>query len=368
MRERRRVRRDRADLAHDAVGDAACGPAGHDIGNDGGIIVGLGQRRARRCNYLRFRATQIGTADLHAGGAERKRRRDAAPVGDSAGGDYRHPHRVNHLRHQRKRAGLLGDIVGQEHAAVAARLRALRDDDVGAILLQPDRFLHDGRRRHHDAAGRLDPLDQRRIRQAEMEADHFRLQLFDDSAHRLIERRAVGGVDRRCRIDIQFLVVGAKPRLPPRLARGIGIDRRMAEEVHVDGCRDALADDVDLLARLLGREHRAGQRAQRPALRRRDHQFGVHDAGHRRQHDRKFGLEEVDDPAIWPHGSARLNELKGRKDQAAKEFRRPLNIWSASVTILSTISAAGGISWISPADSPAKTAATSKLPAAFAAA
>jgi hypothetical protein len=66
------------------------------------------------------------------------------PSGDTAGRDDRHPHRIDHLRHQRKRAGLLGDIVGQEHAAVAARLRALRDDDVGAVLLQPDRFLHDG--------------------------------------------------------------------------------------------------------------------------------------------------------------------------------------------------------------------------------
>ena len=124
----------------------------------------------------------------------------------------------------------------------------------------------------------------------------------------------------------------------------------MAEEVHVDRRRDALADDVDLLARLLGRDHRARQRAERPALRRRDHELGVHDAGHRRQHDRKFGLEEVDDPAVWPHGSARLNELGWVAVQAAKELRRPLNIWSASVTILSTISAAGGISWISPAD------------------
>jgi hypothetical protein len=41
---------------------------------------------------------------------------------------------------------------------VAARLRALRDDDVGTVLLQPDRFLHDGRRAHHDGAGCLDAL------------------------------------------------------------------------------------------------------------------------------------------------------------------------------------------------------------------
>src|SRR4030095_3152927 len=114
--------------------------------------------------------------------------------------------------------------------------------------------------------------------------------------------------------------------------------------------------------------HRARRRAQRPALCRRDHQFGVHDAGHRRQHDRKFGLEEVDDPAVWPHGFARLNELKRREDQAAKEVGPPFNILSGSVTILSTIAAAGGISWINPTASPAMTAAVSKLPAALAAA
>ena len=45
-----------------------------------------------------------------------------------------------------------------------------------------------------------------------------------------------------------------------------------------------------------------GSEPQRPALCRRDHQFGVHHACHRRQQDRKFGLEEVDefgDLATW---------------------------------------------------------------------
>ena len=50
-------------------------------------------------------ATQIGAADLHAGGAERERRRDAAPVRDTAGRDDRHLHRIHHLRHQRKVPG-----------------------------------------------------------------------------------------------------------------------------------------------------------------------------------------------------------------------------------------------------------------------
>ena len=259
MRERRRVRRDRADLAHDAVGDAACGPAGHDIGNDGGIIVGLGQRRARRCNYLRFRATQIGTADLHAGGAERKRRRDAAPVRDAAGGDNGDLRRVDHLRHQCERPRLLGNIVGQEHAAMAAGLGALGDDGIDAVILEPDRLLHDGRRRYHDAAGRLDAREQRLVRQAEMEAHDFGLQLLDQFAHRRVERGAIGGVDRLSRVEPEFLVIRRKPLLPLSLASGVGVDRLVAKEIHIDRRRHPLPDNIDLLARFLNRQHGAGQ-------------------------------------------------------------------------------------------------------------
>ena len=162
MRKCRGIRRNRADLAHHPVGDPARRTPGHDIGDDGGIVAGLRQRHARRRGHLGFRAAQIGGADLHARRPQRERRRDAAPVGDAAGRDHRHLHGIHHLRHQRKGAGLLGDIFGQEHAAMAAGFGALRDDDVGAVLLQPDRLPHDGRRRHHDAAGRLDALQQMR--------------------------------------------------------------------------------------------------------------------------------------------------------------------------------------------------------------
>ena len=89
---------------------------------------------------LEFRAAQIGTADLHAGGAQRKCGRNPSPVGDAAGRNHRHLHRVDDLRHQRERAGLFGDAVGQEHAAMAASFGALRDDDVGALPLEPERF------------------------------------------------------------------------------------------------------------------------------------------------------------------------------------------------------------------------------------
>ena len=40
--------------------------------------------------------------------------------------------RIDHLRHQREGAGLGGEIVGQEHAAMTAGFAALRDDGIGS--------------------------------------------------------------------------------------------------------------------------------------------------------------------------------------------------------------------------------------------
>ena len=106
---------------------------------------------------------------------------------------------------------------------MAAGFGALRDDDVGAVLLQPDRLLHDGRATtitRQPAA--LTRFSSACVRQAEMEADDFGLQLLDEFAHRGVERRAIGGVDRRGGIDPQLLIVGRKPLLPCRLRSGVG--------------------------------------------------------------------------------------------------------------------------------------------------
>src|SRR5207245_6859536 len=85
--------------------------------------------------------------------------------------------------------------------------------------------------------------------------------------------------------------------------------------------------------------------------------------GQRGQDDRKLGREEIYQSPIRPHGVSLMVQATD-----AMELRRPARSCSASVAIRSTISAAGGISWISPTASPAITAAMSKLPAAFAAA
>ena len=66
-------------------------------------------------------------------------------------------------------------FVCQEHAPMPAGFGALRDDDIGAVLLQPDRLLHNGGAATSPGARRLDALQQRLVRQSEMKADDFRL-------------------------------------------------------------------------------------------------------------------------------------------------------------------------------------------------
>jgi hypothetical protein len=153
-----------------------------------------------------------------------------------------------------------------------------------------------------DAASRLDALDQIRRRQPEMEADDFGLQLLHHGAKGGIERRAVGGVDGSGGIKPKLLVVGPKPRLPAGFALRIGVHDLVAEEVQVDWRRYALANNVDLFTRLFCGQHCARQRSQRSALRGGDHQLRIHHTRHRRQHDREFCLDEVEETAVRPHG------------------------------------------------------------------
>jgi hypothetical protein len=134
-RKLRRDRIDRSDLPHHTVDETARRPAGHQIGHGRTVVMRRTECRAMRRQHRRFRTMHVGAADLHGRGAERQRRHDPARVRDGAGGDHRHLHRVHHLRHQRKGADLRRQIVGQEHAAMAAGLVALGDDDVAAVLL-----------------------------------------------------------------------------------------------------------------------------------------------------------------------------------------------------------------------------------------
>ena len=60
---------------------------------------------------------------------------------------------------------------------------------------------------------------------------------------------------------------------------------------------------VDLLARLLGIEHRAWQRREPAGFGDRSGQLEIHRTGHRREHDRMFDFEEIEEPAVGPHGT-----------------------------------------------------------------
>src|SRR5215210_9280547 len=135
-----------------------------------------------------------------------------------------------------------------------------------------------------------------------MEADYLWLQLLHDFAHGGVERSAIGCVHGRGRVKPELVIIRGKPLFPCRLAPGIRLDSFVTEEVHVDRRRYPLTDDVDLLPCLLSRQHRTWQRAECPALRRRDHQVRIHDPGHRSLDDGKLDLETFNKSAIWPHG------------------------------------------------------------------
>src|SRR5262249_6548168 len=77
--------------------------------------------------------------------------------------------------------------------------------------------------------------------------------------------------------------------------------RCMAEEARVDLRLRAGAEFRHLLAHLIGVEHCARKRRQGAGLRHRSCQFEIHGAGHRREQDRMFDLEEVQAAAIGPH-------------------------------------------------------------------
>src|SRR6266478_6431158 len=64
-------------------------------------------------------------------------------------------------------------------AAMAAGLVALRDHGVDAARFKPARLGRGGRRTHHQEASRLEPLQELRLRQPEMEAHDVEPSLLD---------------------------------------------------------------------------------------------------------------------------------------------------------------------------------------------
>ena len=97
-----------------------------------------------QCARRRFGTRQVGSTHLHARGAERQSRGDTFRVGDAAGRNHRHTHRLHHLPDQCHGAELRQQVVGQKHAPMPARLEPLRNHRIGAVRLEVSRFF-DGR-------------------------------------------------------------------------------------------------------------------------------------------------------------------------------------------------------------------------------
>ena len=127
-----------------------------------------------------FGARKKRRAELDPARTESEGRRDAAAVGDAAGGDYRQAHGVDDLRHQRHRADHAGARTVAEVAAMAARFESLRNDGVGAVGFEPARLGHHRRRTEDDATGFLHSPNRGRIRQTKVKADDPRPQLENE--------------------------------------------------------------------------------------------------------------------------------------------------------------------------------------------
>jgi hypothetical protein len=221
----------------------------------------------------------------------------------------RHLHRIDDLRNERERAGLRGDVVAQEDAAMAAGLVALRDHGIDAACFEPARLGGGGRRTHQQEASRLEPLQEPRLRQPEMEAHDVGLRLLDDIAHHGVERGAVARRDRRGGIDRELAVIGRQAFAPARLAGVVEHRRRMAEEIEIYGFLRAGANLRHLLADLIGIEHRAWERCERARLGRGHCELPIHGAGNRCLHDRKLDVEQLEEATVRPHIRTILRDL-----------------------------------------------------------
>src|SRR5690349_17618740 len=128
---------------------------------------------------------------------------------------------------------------------------ALGDDGIHATLFKPAGLVDSGGRTDDRATGSLDPPQQRGLRQPEMEAHDFRLDVLNNRAERRVECATVTRRHRRCRIDLEFAIIRRKSLTPLRFPLIVERRRRVAEKAEVDWLRRARADLAHLLAELI---------------------------------------------------------------------------------------------------------------------
>jgi hypothetical protein len=136
-----------------------------------------------------------------------------------------------------------------------------------------------------------------------VKAHHFRLELFDDGAHRGIEGKPVRHRDRRCRVDAQFNVIRFE-FFPPRiLALIVGNRHFVREEVQIDRLTSGgLAKLCHLGPHLICAKHAGRQGAEPAGLCNGDRKLGVHRAGHSRQQNGVLDPKKIQQASIGPHG------------------------------------------------------------------
>ncbi len=253
---------DRALLAHDPVHDAPGRPPREHIG-ERRVPRRFGlQRGAMQRGRRGFGTQEVRGPGLYARGAQRDRGLHPARIRDAARGDHGHLHSGDDLRHERERADLRRQVLAEEHAAVAARFDALRDDRRDAVGLEPPRFVDCRGRSDHERAPRTYAPQELGGGKPEMEAHDLGTVRLERIGAVAAERCASRSRSDARRIDPEFTVVRFELAAPSRLPRRVGRRLGMAEEVHVDRTARARANEVELLRHAPGRQERARKRSQ----------------------------------------------------------------------------------------------------------
>jgi len=134
-----------------------------------------------------------------------------------------------------------------------------------------------------------------------MKADDFRFELFDDIAHRVIERHSRGGPEWGIGIQSALAIIRLEPAPPGELALFVNLRRSMTEEIEIHRPRRRFASNrFQFSADLIGRQKRAGERSEPTGLRYSDYEPGVHCACHRRLDDRQFNMQQILNPTVRP--------------------------------------------------------------------